>query len=169
MCMVSTFIVPTFKTISIDQLTIGQRVLENAMQWPFYCNYIEQIIAKHQTLLLNLMLNSEFSSIDNYNDLRRDLETECLSSLEMSKLSQSLAYKVSKVSTNLARKFPKWKVVPDVKKSKLNLFYMGNSAVNVEYQITVLSYESYSFFFMGQPRNINLGQNDILQKVHDKC
>ena len=97
--------------------------------------------------------------------MRRDLETERLSSLEMSKLSQSLAYKVS---TNLARKFPKWKVIPDVKESKLNLFYMGNGAVNVEYQITVLSDGSYSFFFMGQPRNLNLGQNDILQKVHDK-
>ena len=153
---------------SINNLTKGLGKCNGYLRWSFYCNYIEQIIAKHQTLLLNLMLNSEFSSIGNYDDLRRDLETECLSSLEMSKLSQSLAYKVSKVSANLARKFPKWKVIPDVKESKLNLFYMGNSAVNVEYQITVLSDGSYSFFFMGQPRNLNLSQNDILQKVHDK-
>ena len=90
----------------------------------------------------------------NFNDLRSDIESECLSSLEEGKLSQSLAYKISKVSANCANRFPKWKVMPDVKESKINLYFMDNSPINVQYQVIVFVRRKLFLCFHGTAQNI---------------
>jgi hypothetical protein len=75
---------------------------------------------------------------------------------------------VLKFSANCANRFPKWKVIPDVKESKINLYYMGNSPINVQYQVIVLSDGSYSFVFMGQPKILNFDNSVIPPAAHDK-
>ena len=154
---------------SINNLKKGLGKYNGYLRWKFYSSYIERISSTHQTLLLNLLLNSGFTNMPgNFDDLRSDIESECLSSLEEGKLSQSLAYKISKVSANCANRFPKWKVIPDVKESKINLYFMGNSPINVQYQVIVLSDGSYSFVFMGQPKILNFENSVIPPAVHDK-
>lgn len=157
---------------STNNLTKGLGKYHGYLRWKFYSNYIERIISTHQTLLLQSLVQTQSSEFSNrpckYDELNRDLENECLSCLEDSKLSQSLAYKITKVSANLASRFPKWKIIPSVKESNVYLYYMGNSTVNVQYQVTVLSDGSYSFIFMGQPKSLNFDRSVIPPAVHDK-
>ena len=84
-----------------------------------------------------------------FDDLKNDLESQCLSSLSENESSQSLAYKISKTNSSLERKFPKWKVVPDVNKSEVHLFFMANnSPVVFLYEVVIIADGSYYINFL---------------------
>jgi hypothetical protein len=89
----------------------------------------ERIVSKHQQTILSLFLDSSLNSdIQNFDDFKKDLEAECLSSLAENERSQSLAYKVDKLSCTI-------EMIADVDKSEMHLFYLDNS--HIVYEIVI--------------------------------
>jgi hypothetical protein len=79
--------------------------------------------------------------------------------------SQSLAYKFDKLSCTIESKFPKWKVIADVDKSEVHLFYLDNS--HVVYEIVILADGSYYFVVKDKHKSLDL-IDSIPQAIHCK-
>jgi hypothetical protein len=106
--------------------------------------------------------------MQHFDDFKQDLESVCLSSLEESERSQTFEYCVNAIIGRIESRFPRWKVVPDVDKLEIHLFYMGNSTVTILYEIIILAADgSYSFVFKEKHRTLDLG-DVIPQTVQDK-
>ena len=151
---------------SINNLSKGLGKFNGCLRWKFYSNYIERIVSKHQQTIHSLFLDSSLNSdIQNFDDFKKDLEAECLSSLAENERSQSLAYKVDKLSCTIESKFPKWKVIADVDKSEVHLFYLDNS--HVVYEIVVLADGSYYFVVKDKHKSLDL-IDSIPQAIHCK-
>lgn len=79
--------------------------------------------------------------------------------------------KITKISGTgiIESKFPKCKVVPDVDKSEIHLFYMDNRSITILYKISILSDGSYYFVFREKCRPLDLTNcTGIPQLIHDK-
>ena len=114
---------------SINNLSKGLGKFNGCLRWKFYSNYIERIVSKHQQTIHSLFLDSSLNSdIQNFDDFKKDLEAECLSSLAENERSQSLAYKVDKLSCTI-------EMIADVDKSEMHLFYLDNS--HIVYEIVI--------------------------------
>ena len=106
----------------------------------------------------------------NCDELKTDIESECLACVRESNQSKTLAFRVNKDITNIASKFPKWKVIPDVPEACVYLYYYGNNMKRVNYEITINADGSYQLFYMGKPRTSSIDPNllptTILQRNH---
>ena len=70
-------------------------------------------------------------NMQKYDELRQALESECLSSLKASERTQTFAYSINVMTGMIESRFPKWRVVSDVDKLEIHLFYMDKSTVTV--------------------------------------
>ena len=148
---------------SVNNLSKGLGKFDGHLRWKFYSNSIKNIVTKHQSFLLKL-LDSEICDSLNCDDLKMEIESECMTCLRESKESKTLAYRVSKDMVNTLSKFPKWKVVPDVPQANVHLYYYGTSASKMDYEVVIDADGSYQFFLMGQPRTMCVDP-DILPPI----
>ena len=101
-----------------------------------------------------------------YDELRQALESECLSSLKASERTQTFAYSINVMTGMIESRFPKWRVVSDVDKLEIHLFYMDKSTVTVLYEVIVL--EDGSYFIVSNERHRTDSSDVILQTVQNK-
>ena len=80
-------------------------------------------------------------------DLRDLFELECLSVLNESEESSSLAWKVDKDAKLISKKFPNWHVNADISNGTLHLYYMSNSLVHPAYEVIVSANGDYNSFW----------------------
>lgn len=152
---------------STNNLCKGLGKFNGYLRWKYFSNYIERIVSKHQQALHSLFVDSDDNS-QCFDDLKNDLESQCLSSLSENESSQSLAYKISKTNSSLERKFPKWKVVPDVNKSEVHLFFMANnSPVVFLHEVVIIADGSYYIVYKEKRKSLDVNL-DLPQTIHRK-
>lgn len=95
-----------------------------------------------------------------HDDLRQAPESECLSSLKASEITQTFAYSINVMTGTIESRFPKWRVVSDVDKLEIHLFYMDKSTVTVLYGVIVL--EDGSYFVVSKERHRILDLGDVI-------
>lgn len=143
---------------STNNLQKGLGKFDGHLRWRYYSSNIEHITSKHQLLLLKL-LDSEISDSPNCDDLKAEIESECLACLRECNQSRTLAFRVSKDMANIAIKFPKWKVISNVAEASVFLFYYGDNTEKVNYEVIINADGSYQFFYMGKPRTLSIEPN----------
>ena len=94
---------------SINNLTKGLGKYHGRLRWKFYSKNIQSVITAHRSALTDLLVLKPVSD-QSVRDLRDCFELECLSVLNESEESSSLAWKVDKDAKLISKKFPNWHV-----------------------------------------------------------
>ena len=94
---------------SINNLTKGLGKYQGRLRWKFYSKNIQSVITAHRSALTDLLVLKPVSD-QSVRDLRDCFELECLSVLNESEESSSLAWKVDKDAKLISKKFPNWHV-----------------------------------------------------------
>ena len=121
---------------SMNNLTKGLGKYQGRLRWKFYSKNIQSVITAHRSALTDLLVLKPVSD-QSVRDLRDCFELECLSVLNESEESSSLAWKVDKDAKLISKKFPNWHVNADISKGTLHLYYMSNSLVHPAYEVIV--------------------------------
>ena len=135
----------------MNNLTKGLGKYEGRLRWKFYSKNIQSVITAHRSALTDLLVLKPVSD-QSVRDLRDCFELECLSVLNESEESSSLAWKVDKDAKLISKKFPNWHVNADISKGTLHLYYMSNSLVHPAYEVIVSANGDYKFILGGKSR-----------------
>ena len=136
---------------SMNNLTKGLGKYQGRLRWKFYSKTIQSVITSHRSALTDLLVFKPVSD-QSIRDLRDCFELECLSVLNESEESSSLAWKVDKDAKLISKKFPNWHVNADISNGTLHLYYMSNSLVHPAYEVIVSANGDYKFILGGKSR-----------------